>query len=174
MSRSLLVLAAISVVTFHPSPAIPENEPGCRFSLSPNSMAPKILRGDAIEVPVRVLPQPDSPVAIIEADLRQMSLTVASTGFEQHGTGTNAIALKNISDRVLTRVDVAVQTRTNEGGAGDIVTSRTALEPGATAQLQLRIGGGSGTARDGVAELVLLVESVEMSGCYYKPSQPWP
>jgi hypothetical protein len=173
MSRRFLLLAAVSALGFQP-PAIPEVDPGCRFSVSRESTPPQILGAESIGVPIRILPQPDSPVAVIGADLRRMTLTVGSSSFEQHGTGTSTIDIRNISDRPLTRVDVAVQTRTNGGGVGNIVTSRTPIEPGGTARLDLRMGQGMGTAQDGAAELVMLVESVETSGCHYKPSQPWP
>jgi hypothetical protein len=119
-SRSLLLVAAVSAFAFQPARAIPDVDPGCRFSVTRESTASQILGAESIGVPIRILQQPDSPVAIIGADLRQMTVTVGSSGFEQHGTGTSTstIEIRNISDRLLTRLGVAVQTRTNEGGRG--------------------------------------------------------
>src|SRR5262245_21205606 len=114
MSRSFLLLAAVSILGFQSRPAMLEQaprviiekqvDPGCGFSVSPESIAPQILGPESKGVPVRILAQPDSPVAITGIDFRHMVVTVGSSGYEQHGTGTNTIDVRNISDRLVTGV----------------------------------------------------------------------
>jgi hypothetical protein len=185
MNRSVVLVAAVSICGFQPRGVGLEQlprvtierkvDPGCQFSLSADSIAPQILAAESIGVHVRLLAQPDSPVAVIGADLRHLTVTVGGSGFESHGTGPSTIEIRNISDRLLTRVDVAVRIRTNEGFVGNVVTTRLPIEPGGTARLELPRGGsGSGTALNDVAELLVFVDSVETSGCRYKPSQAWP
>lgn len=174
-SWSLLLLATVSGLGLQ-TPARPDTkaDTGCQFSLMRESTPTQILAGDSITVPIRVLTQPDSPVIVTRADLRHISVTAGSSGFTQRADGTSFVDIRNISDRLVTRVDIAVQTRSRDGYAGNIITSEIPIEPDGSAHIDFRMGTGSGTVQNGVAEFVLFVESVEIAGCRYRYSQPWP
>ena len=171
MSWSWVLFAALSAWSWQTSPPV---EPGCRFSVSGASAAPAIQAG-SISVPVRVLAQPDSPAAITAIDLRKMVLIVGESGFQFYATGPLPIDVGNVSDRPLTRVDIVVQVRMNDGSAGTVGTIRLPIQPGSSAHMDLQIGSGAGTfASKSTVEVVVFIDAAEMSGCRYKPAQSWP
>src|SRR5688572_6001185 len=61
-----------------------------------------------------------------------------------------------------------------DGGIGHGAAWPNPLEPGATAVINLQSGRGSGTAPADDVQVVVVVNSAEMAGCRYKPSQQWP
>jgi len=113
--------------------------------------------------------------AITAIDLRKMVLIVGESGFQFYATGPLPIDVGNVSDRPLTRVDIVVQVRMNDGSAGTVGTIRLPIQPGSSAHMDLQIGSGAGTfASKSTVEVVVFIDAAEMSGCRYKPAQSWP
>jgi hypothetical protein len=172
MSLTFVLAAGISLGWAQDVP-LPSGAAGsCQFAVSRQSLPPEIHGPENIVSRARVLIQPDSPVALLSVDFSQMTLTVGGASFERSG-GYSAL-IKNVSDRVLTQVEIVVRIRGKNGHIGSGTHWKTPLAPGETARVVARTGRGNGTAPDGEVEVVTYVDSVETSGCVYKPSQSWP
>jgi hypothetical protein len=150
----------------------PDNSVGCQFAIRPETRAPEIRGAGETTARTVVMNQPGSPVAVLAVDLTGMNLFVGSRYFER--SGRYSVTIKNISDRVLNRVDVMVHIWAYDGGIGDGAAWPKPLEPGATAVINVQSGRGSGTAPADDVQVVVVVNSAEMAGCRYKPSQQWP
>lgn len=171
MTLTLVLAAGISLAWAQDAP-LPSGAAGsCHFAVSRQSQPPEIHGPEEIVSRARVLIQPDSPVALLSVDLSPMTLTVGGAWFERSG-GYSAL-IKNVSDRVLTQVAIFVRIRGKNGHIGSGAHWNTPLQPGETTRLVARTGRGNGTAPDGEVEVVTYVDSVETSGCVYKPSQSW-
>jgi hypothetical protein len=172
MNMTLVLAAGISLAWAQDA-ALPSRTTGsCHFAVSRQSQPPEVKGPEEIVSRARVLIQPDSPVALLSVDLSPMTLTVGSAWFERSG-GYSAL-IKNVSDRVLTQVVIFVRIRGKNGHIGSGAQWKTPLHPGETVRIVAHAGGGDGTAPDGEVEVVTYVDSVETSGCVYKPSQSWP
>ena len=172
MSMTLVLAAGIFLARAQDAPLPSGAARSCHFAVARQSQPPEIHGPDEIVSRARVLVQPDSPVALLSVDLSPMTLTVSSAGFES--SGGYSVLIKNVSDRVLTEVAIFVRIRGKNGHIGSGTHWKTPLQPGETARVVARSGRGNGTAPDGEVEVVTYVDSVETSGCVYKPSQSWP
>ena len=145
---------------------------GCGFNITPESAPPQIVGPEHIVSRVRVISQPDSPVAVVGADFGEFVLNVGGGGFTS--SGPLGLTIKNISDQTLQRVTLNLSVQAKNGSAGLGLTTKRALAPGQTVRVQGRSGGGQGTAPGGDVIVALTVEYVETADRRYKPSQTWP
>jgi hypothetical protein len=119
--------------------------------------------------------QPDSPVAIVRADVRGMML-VGARGNYSHW-GNYSVDIQNVSDHVVRNVAVRIVVRkTDSSGVGSGMTFTTPLPPGAVATVKGRTGRGEITGPDdtGGPIVYVLIASMDISGCTYEPAKNWP
>jgi hypothetical protein len=144
----------------------------CTFSVREPAAAPRILGPEEITSRVRVLSQPDSPVAISLLDFGDSAFDVGGEYFtfrERY-----AIELVNNSDRVVRDTIVMVHVITADGNAGGGVGRRTAIAPGKHARIPRVLGEARGSAPRDEAVLLVGIQSVELDDCVYKPAMALP
>ena len=170
MPTACLAFAGLlAAVAQTPAPAPQQApEPACRFSVSAVTARPELVAPTGPVSRAYVLPQPDSPIAIVRADLSGITVNGGTGGFDAQGPYT--LDVRNVSDRAVNRLEVRVHFRTRQGWIAPGMSWTRAIEPGAVATLK-GSARGSGTAPGGEIEVVVLVDSVELGDCLYKPAQ---
>lgn len=162
----LLVLASPLIV----APVETVQQPPCEFSLSEPTVKQTTISGnEGVNVPVRVMHQPDSPVEILSVDLTGYVLDVqrGSDGIYRYSHSDRCkVRVRNRGSLPISDFEVSV------GGSGLIWTRTSAspFKPGQEVELGRCGGGGSGHGPQ-PPEMVVLVARVEFDGCSYIPSQ---
>jgi hypothetical protein len=147
----------------------------CRSTIAPLQGEPTVLASTDLAPRVRIMPQPDSPVAIVRADLRRM--TVSGSGPDFSSSGDFSVDVQNVSDRVIASVTVRVAIqRSDLTGVGSRTTLKTPLRPGDIATVKGHAGSSESRApRDAGDPLVhVLVDAVDVGDCIYEPARVWP
>jgi len=147
----------------------------CEFKASASPVAAAAISGPSeVTDKIRVIVQPDSPVAIAAADLTGTTLNVGPASFLWQGP--YIVELVNTSDKVITDVKVALFVRAapSGGGVGAGLTAAGPIEPGQRVKLSGRSGRGSGGAGTAGVTMDLFIESVRVGACEYRPSQRIP
>ena len=172
MRTSVLAMAVCAVMAS--GPAVADRTAGCSFAISPETGSPQVVGGNVAASRASIMAQPDSPLAILKADLSGVELTTSAGWYSR--TGRHVLDVKNVSDKVITDAEVMVRVAfgPNSGGGSGTKLGRP-LQPGELARIEWKSGAGRGTDGTGREVFVIaLVEEVQMAGCTYMPSQTWP
>jgi hypothetical protein len=144
----------------------------CTFNVPASRPAPEIVGPSDLTQRVRVMTQPDSPIAIVRLDVTEVNLATGPGWFEKSGSYT--IDIRNISTEMLTDASVILHFRIGEGGAGSGRHARRPIRPGEQLRLDGKMGAGRGTGHsDREATITAVVDWVTTAGCKFKPSQTW-
>ena len=151
-----------------------EQTADCRFSISHAAEPAAIIGVADATVPAFIMRQPDSPLAIMAADLSGVSMTAAPGAFTR--SGRHVVDVKNVSTSVITQARILVKTGVSSGsGVGSGAKLSRPLQPGEQTRIEWRSGNGRGSDRAGREVFVMvLIEEVQTPGCTFKPSQSWP
>lgn len=151
-----------------------ERNSGCLFSINPEPQPPQILGSPEVPGGAWVMAQPDSPLAIIRADLSGIDIA-ATTGSFTRASSRHVLDVKNVSDQVVADARVAVRIAFGpRSGIGSGAKLGRPLQPGEHARIEWTSGAGRGSDNAREVSIVALVEEVTTPGCLYKPSQAWP
>jgi hypothetical protein len=168
------VLAVVLCAMMTGGTAVAERQSGCSFAISHAVGSPEVLGGNEAAGRASVMAQPDSPLAILRADLGGVELTTGTGSFSR--IGRHVLDVKNVSDKVITHARVMVRVGFGpSSGVGSGTKLARSLQPGEQARVEWKSGTGRGT--DPTAEevsVVALVEEVQLPGCTYRPSEAWP
>jgi hypothetical protein len=165
----------VALVAMQAIPRTPPGEQACAFRLFKPPTRLSLVGSPDLVRRARVLPQPDSPVAVLSVDLSQLVLTTGGSSYDYDGKF--GIQIRNVSDRVIKSAMVSLLFWSELEGGGRHTGLNHALAPGDAAWLA---GGGNGYAwrlghdMDENLELRVAVESVEIDGCIYRPAQARP
>lgn len=166
----------VSTLLFLGGLGTPQDAPAlssCTFSVGENVTAPTLVGPEEITSRIRVLTQPDSPVAVSRLDFSDAELVVAGEYFTF--SKEYAIELVNLSDQPVRDTIVMVHVMTKDGGAGGGVGRRMTIAPGRRARIS-RVSSGlaQGTAPRDEVTLLVGIQSVEFDDCVYKPAMALP
>lgn len=161
----LALMAAVASIDL-PSPA-PQS--ACTFSMAQSAPDVVVKGPDDILSRLRIIRQPDSPVVVAAVDLTEMDLVASTTSYSV--TGSKVVELLNVSDRRVSDVRVTVWTRWSAFAGGGHSSRVAEIGPGERAVV--RIGGrGQGTAgKESNLTVDVLIDSLKIGDCVYKPSQ---
>jgi len=150
----------------------PTVEP-CSFKMSPEQIRPQILAPPDVMDRIVVIPQPDSPLAILRADLTNMRLAIWP-GSSDEQPAAYTLDVKNVGDQPILAADVSVFIGRFGSGHGSGGKLGRPLAPGQQTRIAWRTGGGHGTgpASDEPA-VTVFVEHIKTAPCDYRPSQRW-
>jgi hypothetical protein len=169
----------VSTLLFLSGLGTPQDAPGldpgltsCTFSVRENVAAPTLVGPEDITSRVRVLTQPDSPVAFSRLDFNDAELVVAGE-YYTFSKGY-AIELVNLSDKTVRDTIVMVHVMTANGGSGGRVGRRMTIAPGRSARILRVSGHAQGTAPRDEVTLLVGIQSVEFDDCVYKPAMALP
>jgi hypothetical protein len=165
----------VSTLLFLGGLGTPQDAPAlssCTFSVRENVTAPTLAGPEEITSRIRVLTQPDSPVAVSRLDFSDAELVVAGEYFT-FGKGYT-IELINLSDKIVRDTIVMVHVMTADGGAGGGVGRRMTIAPGRRARISRVSGHAQGTAPRDEVTLLVGIQSVEFDDCVYKPAMALP
>jgi hypothetical protein len=174
----LLVLALVVAVSGWRLRAAGSSQPPaaatCGFTtrIAPPTLV--ITGPEEITSRVRLVTQPDSPVALSRVDFSEAILNVTDGSFTfEKGYAVEVI---NLSDRTVTDVRLRSFVRSRNGGAGGGPTVKGPLGPGQSGAHRVSQGRSQGTSPlpSDEVRVLLSVESVEFSDCVYRPSQVLP
>jgi hypothetical protein len=168
MFAASVTLAALAMQLAYPTPSRVEV---CAFRVLSGLPRSSLIGSPDLVRRVRVLPQPDSPIAVLSVDVSQLRLNAA--GYSYDYDGKFGVRIRNVSDWVIKSATVSLLFWSENDGGGRHIALNHALAPGDAAWLA---GGGNGYGwRLGHdienLELRIAVESVEMDGCSYRPAQ---
>jgi hypothetical protein len=154
-----------------------KTESGCDFTLSGVRVAPNITGPEEVVALVNVVDQPDSPIKIVSADLKNSFVSVSNERFTEQLDCT--LRVRNQSDRAVhsystttfvTSGDVKPFPHSGFGAYSDLPQGRS-LMPGAELEIKGCGGRGDGGAPDNRVRLLVAIESVSLDGCLYVPSR---
>ncbi len=169
----LLSLAALLTFSVPQDRATMASEP-CRFGISWSAPVATISGPDEIVKRVRLLAQPDSPIAITALDLTEIALVVGPGAYEWSGALT--LEVMNVSDQPVSEVWTQLWIDHVDGSAGGGQRFGELLLPGQRRRTTAGVGRGRGKG-DFRAEDVALrvfVDRASLDGCEYRPSLPIP
>lgn len=146
----------------------------CTFAVSQVVGPTRVMGTNEAAARGSVMAQPDSPLAILAADLSGLSMTASTGSFER--SGRHVLDVKNVSDKVITAAKVVVMVGFGRSsGVGSGFKLPVPLAPGEQTRLEWNSGTGRGSeATTDDVSVVALVEEVQVAGCLYLPSQSWP
>ena len=171
MATALSLFAALFIGTQSPENARAD-ETSCAFALLQHAGRAEIVGSPELRSRTSVLEQPDSPLAILRVDVSELKLTLG--GPAQQHEGQFRIQVQNVSNRVVKDARIMLRYWSGRGGGGSGPAWKEPLAPGALVWLSANSRGSGvrpGEEMESGLELRLVVESVEMEGCVYKPAQ---
>jgi hypothetical protein len=141
----------------------------CPFVLTGAQPTLRTAGPSEIVARIRTPGQAESPVQIIGADFTGSSLWLASGSFEWHPR--YALEVQNVSDQPVTDVRVRVLLQRTPGSSvGNESKAVGPLVPGGRMTLS-GTGSGRGSFPSDDLTVELVVESVRIGSCEYRPSQ---
>jgi hypothetical protein len=158
----LLLIISVGVAQQH-------GDDECMFTVQGEPTKSATITGpDDIAPLVYVVAQPDSPVEVVSADLKGMSLAISS---EQHSERDCAkYKIRNRSDRLVQGFGIELMVASAGGASGFEAQSASPLPPGQTVEVQSCGGGGHGNAPENHVRLLVYVHSINLGDCFYRPS----
>jgi hypothetical protein len=148
------------------------DETTCAFALLQRVGRAEIVGAPDLRSRTLVLEQPDSPLAILRVDVSELKLTLGGPAL--HHDGQFRIQVQNVSNRVIKDARIMLRYWSGRGGGGSGPAWKEPLAPGAVVWLSANSRGSGvrpGEEMEGGLQLRLVVESVEIEGCVYKPAQ---
>jgi hypothetical protein len=173
--RTVFIVMAIGSLALHAVAAEAQQPRECQFSIMQAAPTPGARGSEDFLSRLRFVRQPDAPVVVTAIDFGNATLTVGEGNYAVSYVD-GSIELLNVSDRPVSDIHLMVHTRwMNLSGTGSSVKSTGLLRPGQRIRLDMRGGRGQGTSPSADKLTVdVLVESVQIDGCLYRPSQTLP
>jgi len=171
------VLTALAVsLVLGQAPAHPPPDPSaCEFTVAADGLEPEIVGPNEVVVRTRVLSQPDSPLVVRRVDVSNLHLSFGGSGVDTDGFWT--VDVQNVSDQAIGDAAVRIQIGNARGHFGGGPAWKGSLPPGETVRLKARSHGAGVDPADSIGEtleLLVLIDSVQLRGCLYKPAQAIP
>jgi hypothetical protein len=171
MVTALSVFAALFIGAQSPEKPASDHTP-CAFGLLQRVGQAEVIGSPELRSRTLVLEQPDSPLAILRVDVSDLKLNLGGPTHDHEGQFR--IQVQNVSNRVVKDATIMLRYWSGRGGGGSGPAWKQPLAPAAVVWLSgnsrgsgVRLGEGMETG----LELRLVVESVEIEGCVYKPAQ---
>jgi hypothetical protein len=173
--RQTVIGLIIGAVLAGMAPSVEAQEPvsGCGFVLAASAIPVTPAGPEEVTSRVRIIAQPDSPVAVTKVDFTGSKLDVVPGFFQWQPTYT--LEVINRSNKPISNLLASVYVHSSTlSGVGDGGRWDQMLAPGARAELKVRGGRGHGGFRGEDVSVDVLIESVTFDGCTYRPSQALP
>jgi hypothetical protein len=168
--RVVLLSLATFVVLHVPQNVTLAPTARCQFSIVHRAPSAQVSGAEDLIGRVRLVAQPDSPVAITALDFSETNLVVGTGAYEH--TGSHSVEVLNISDHVVSDVHIMIGVRHPRGGTGGGILFPERIAPGDRAHRRVRQGRAHGTGDYAAEDVVLeaFVQKVTVGGCRYQPS----
>ena len=143
----------------------------CEFSLvgeRPKAEMTAGANGDQLVRAIKVVDQPDSPLAITSLDLRGLTLNASLSQYTMEGT--ISVEVMNISDVPVLRVEFGRAAGWRDGSASGRWSFDTHLRPGERSVYSFSGRSGGGTALPAELTVVVGVDAVSIGNCRHEPS----
>ena len=169
MKPTLIILGLFTLLVGFGSPRQDQSQPKvCGFTLQGEPSQPTVTGPDFILPLVYVVEQPDSPIEIVSVDLNSMFLSVSN---ERHSERNCAkYQVHNRSDRTIAAFQLQLMVMAHEGGGSSQTQSTSSLAPGQTVEVGSCNGAGNGGAPENYVRVLILVNSMDLGECIYRPS----
>jgi hypothetical protein len=172
--RTMPLAVVVIVATVSTAAAGQAGQPGfCQFSVVLSPPFRDRIGPEAQWSRVRLVSQPDSPIAVTRLWFPMFLLPVPRSPVSPSVQMPYTLSVMNVSDKFVRSVQLYVQLRTPDGliAVGPKITRALGVGESAYIRRQDALGNSLARAEPDEVYVLVAVESVEFGECVYRPSQ---